>query len=105
MNMKSLLNYTDLTTQSITEKISEEIIDANFDVILNIDLYNSHIIEPKSAKFQSYYFETLQNKNYYQNSNSFFKEFKSKYSLQGIDNNFLNKLEKKKSEILLVITD
>ncbi|MCL2347834.1 MAG: hypothetical protein FWC50_06175 [Planctomycetaceae bacterium] len=59
-----------------------------------------YLENPLKVKFQEYYFDIFNNKNYYFETNHFFKEFKSQYSLQGIDKKFLDKLEKDKGNIL-----
>ncbi|MDD4374851.1 MAG: hypothetical protein PHG67_13120 [Bacteroidales bacterium] len=60
----------------------------------------SHLADKVSAGFQDYYFLTLDNEKLYYSSNDFFRQFKKRYSLQGIDNNYLDKLEGIKKEIL-----
>lgn len=50
--------------------------------------------------FQQYYIQTIANRDNYLSSTDFFRVFKQKYSLQGIDNNFLDMLEKEKEIIL-----
>ena len=53
--------------------------------------------------FQQYYIQTIANRDNYLSSADFFRVFKQKYSLQGIDNNFLDMLEKEKEVILKYI--
>ena len=60
----------------------------------------SHLKEEKSKKIQIYYFRIIKNEVEYLQTNDFFKKFKREYSLQGIDNGFLNNLELNKKEIL-----
>ncbi len=56
----------------------------------------------KFKHFQLYYYKILKNKSYYIN-NPFFAEFRQKYSLRGIDNDFIGRLEKEKNDILQII--
>ncbi|MCS3871430.1 hypothetical protein J3D55_004346 [Chryseobacterium ginsenosidimutans] len=88
--------------QKVRDKISSSINSKTIEDIIEGDLYQSHIKEKNSSAFQEYYFKTLNNDDNFLNNN-FFKEFKSKYSLQGIDNNYLEKLENAKPEILKLI--
>jgi len=70
------------------------------------DLYESHILEYRSAKFQEFYFSSVGNENLYLKSVVFYRQFKKQYSLQGIDNNYLDYLEVNKIEILnFIISD
>ena len=50
--------------------------------------------------FQQYYVQIVNNREYYLSSINFFRVFKQRYSLQGIDNNFLNLLETQKETII-----
>lgn len=59
-----------------------------------------HLDNSKSKKFHQYYFKTLANREYFITEKAFFKEFRPKYSLQGIDNDFLDSIEGRKGEIL-----
>jgi hypothetical protein len=53
--------------------------------------------------FQQYYIQSIANREDYLSSVNFFRVFKQKYSLQGIDNNFLDRLEKEKEVVLQLI--
>lgn len=88
--------------QKVKDKISSSINFKTIEHIVELDLYQSHIEEKNSSTFQQYYFKTLNNEDFFLNNN-FFKQFKNKYSLQGIDNNYLEKLENSKAEILKLI--
>jgi len=94
--------YLQFLKQKVKDKILSSINSKTIDQIIEVDLYLSHIKEKKSSAFQEYYFKTLNNEDIFLN-NIFFKQFKSKYSLQGIDNNYLDKLENAKPEILNLI--
>ena len=95
----NIQTYFEKLKQSVYDKISFEINEMTINDVVMTDLVKSHIFEPKSASFQNYYFKTLNNEEYYY-ENQFFREFKMKYSLQGIDNKFLDELEKRKKNIL-----
>lgn len=64
---------------------------------------NFHLRNKSSNNFQNYYSIILKNKEYYFSKNDFFSEFKSKYSLQGIDNKCLQSFENSKREIIELI--
>lgn len=59
-----------------------------------------HLNNSKSREFHEYYFKTLSNSEYFLEKASFFKEFRTRYSLQGIDNDFMDIIEGRKKEIL-----
>jgi hypothetical protein len=95
--------YITFLKHKVFHKISLELDGNSINDIVKIDLYNSHIINKTSSSFQEYYFKTLNNDVAFLSSENFFKQFKSRYSLQGIDNEYLDRLENSKSEILQLI--
>ncbi|SEO79117.1 hypothetical protein SAMN05444671_1413 [Flavobacterium sp. CF108] len=95
--------YIIFLKQKVFKKISTELNENSIDRIVQIDLYDSHIKDNISSSFQKYYFETLNNEINFLSSQNFFKQFKRRYSLQGIDNEYLDRLENSKSEILQLI--
>lgn len=92
--------YLSTLKQTVYNQISTDINERTFDEIVKTDLVKSHIDDKVSAGFQDYYFLTLDNEKLYYSSADFFRQFKKRYSLQGIDNNYLDKLEGLKKEIL-----
>jgi hypothetical protein len=103
--MTNINSYFERLVQEVYDTISTAI---NENAIYNIvvkDIYKSHVEEPNSARFQQYYFRTINNETKYLSSTNFFREFKTKYALQGIDNDFLDQLEGNKKEILILIRE
>ncbi|OJV36610.1 MAG: hypothetical protein BGO33_10775 [Bacteroidia bacterium 43-41] len=92
--------YFSTLKQTVYEQISADINEGTIDEIVKTDLAKSHIDDKASAAFQEFYFLTLDNEPLYYSSRDFFRQFKKRYSLQGIDNNYLDKLERLKKEIL-----
>jgi len=92
--------YISILKQSVYDRISTDINATTIDQIVKTDLVKSHLDDKGSASFQDYYFSTLDNEQLYYQQTDFFRKFKKQYSLQGIDNNFLDKLEGLKKEIL-----
>ena len=92
--------YISTLKQTVYDRISADINEKTIDEIVKTDLVKSHLDDKSSADFQNYYFLTLDNEKFYYNSTDFFRQFKKRYSLQGIDNNYLDKLEGLKKEIL-----
>lgn len=97
---KNLSIYIEKLNESVFKIISEEINDRTIHKIVKDDLYDGHIKNIRSLNFQNYYFKSLQNETFYFNTTDFFRQFKSQYSLQGIDNSFLDGLERRKTEII-----
>lgn len=95
----SIEKYINSLTYRACKIISENINPETMDRIIEIDL-KGHVKNP--SRFQKYYFQTLTNRDLFLES-AFFREFKSQYSLQGIDNEFLDKLENEKPTILDLI--
>lgn len=50
-----------------------------------------------------YYVETISNRANYLGSERFFARFKNKYALQGIDNDYLDRLEREKLSIMSLV--
>jgi len=102
--MNNTIQYIEKLEQLVYQKISEEINvttrTESFD-----ECFGFHISDTKSSNFQRYYFRTINNDELFLNSTDFFRQFKTQYSLQGIDNLFLSKLEKDKTEILRLIRE
>uniref|UniRef100_A0A832DGS9 Uncharacterized protein n=1 Tax=Ignavibacterium album TaxID=591197 RepID=A0A832DGS9_9BACT len=92
--------YINILKQTVYDQISADINDKTIDSVVESDLVKSHLDDKVSAGFQDYYFLTLDNEKLYFSSTDFFRQFKKRYSLQGIDNNYLDKLEGLKKEIL-----
>lgn len=97
--------YIDIHRRNVNNIIASAINDTTLNQIVETDLYGSHISNRKSASFQRYYFAMLNNEQEYYSSTTFFKEFKKQYSLQGIDNAYLARLESRKKEILQYIRE
>lgn len=99
------LAYINRLRKDVYAKISDYVNDTTVDKIVVNDLVKAHIEDKVSASFQNYYFATLNNEEQYFKSTDFFRQFKSQYSLQGIDNKYLDRLESNKHEILEAIHD
>lgn len=81
--------------------------DINFNTIESVvlDAIKFNITDTRSKNFQKYYFTTIDDSENYLNDTKFFHNFKSKYALQGIDNDYLDSLEENKQAILGLLTD
>jgi len=97
--------YLEIHKQEVYNKISTEINQATVEHVVREYLYKAHVTDKKSAKFQEYYFKTLNNEREFCESSNFFQQFKKQYSLQGIDNKYLGRLEARKPEILKYIRE
>lgn len=92
--------YISILKQSVYDRISADINGNTVNELVKSHLVKSHLDNKVSASFQYYYFLTLNNEKIYNSSTDFFRQFKKRYSLQGIDNSYLDKLEGLKAEIL-----
>jgi len=99
LNMNS---YIDKHIAAIRRQISADINDMTVDNVVRTFLA-FHISGKNSSSFQDYYFLTLTNENYFLSSPTFFRDFKKRYSLQGIDNGYLDRLESDKQNILALL--
>lgn len=98
-----VLQYEKKLIHNICSKLTLELATEKIQEIIEVHLYQAHIVNPGSANFQNYYFKTLNDVQGYSQTNTFFKNFKYQYGLQGIDNGFLTYLENNKEEILKLI--
>lgn len=86
----------------IKDKISADISDKTVDKVVRTFL-KFHLTDKGSKSFQDYYFSILTNENLFLTSKTFFRDFKRRYSLQGIDNEYLDSLETNKKIILSLL--
>ncbi|GET31519.1 hypothetical protein PbJCM13498_03820 [Prolixibacter bellariivorans] len=94
--------YIERHKDNIIFKVSEIINSDTIDKVTN-ELLSFHLSDKRSTSFQKYYFEILTNETIFLTSDNFFRDFKSQYSLQGIDNGYLGMLTTKKESILQLI--
>ena len=92
--------YIGILRKAVYDRISADINNKTISKVVKNDLVKSHLEDNDSARFQNYYFLTLDNEKLYFSSTDFFRQFKKSYSLQGIDNNYLDRLEGQKEKIL-----
>jgi len=76
--------YIEKLSENVLKKIKEDL-EGKTDGILFEKHFTKRFSERKNSTFQKYYFKTLNNINSIN-----FTEFKSQYSLQGVDNKYLN---------------
>lgn len=93
-------SYLERHIETVKQQISTDINNMTIDNVVETSL-RFHLTNKSSISFQNYYFSTLTNEDYFLSSPTFFREFKKMYSLQGIDNGYLDRLESDKSNILL----
>jgi len=93
-------DYLDFQKKATHDKISTVINDSTIYNLVHNDLFYHIDKQNKSAEFQKYYFLVTDNYDNFLKDPEFFKHFKYQYSLQGVDNNLLKKLESKKQVIL-----
>lgn len=93
-----IANYIKKLEEGVYIKLSDEINDQTIREVIDNDLA-FHLLDTRSFKFQKFYFETLCNENKLLQTGDYFVKFKKQYSLQGIDEGFLDKLEQRKLEM------
>lgn len=62
-----------------------------------------HFKDEKSLTFQNYYRKIVGNRERFLSAPNFFREFKQRYSLQGLDGAYLDRLEREKETILRLL--
>lgn len=94
--------YLHYLVHIIVKKIDADINELSAENIVKKEL-SRYIYKFRPNGFHNYYFQILNNEERFLENNGFFREFKSQYSLQGIDNKCLENLESKKIEMLSLI--
>lgn len=98
-----ILPYVDSCKQEVKNKISELLTSTSTKQLAE-SAFKYHFTQSKtSSDFQEYYYSMVNNRENFLASKDFFRTFKQKYSLQGIDTNYLDRLENNKKQILQLI--
>ncbi len=96
--MTHSLKYQKVLQENAYKKISLAIHPGTMDEVMH-DL-QAHLDSAASAKFHAYYFSIIKNVNHFLATTNFFRKFNQHYSLRGMDNNFLDKLENNKTGLI-----
>jgi hypothetical protein len=100
----SVLHYLEISKQNVKRKISVILTDQKIKEVANA-AFDFHFKDRDSLAFQEYYCKIVSNHEVFLSTPNFFRVFKQKYSLQGIDGNYLDRLEQEKERILRLIDD
>jgi hypothetical protein len=96
------LAHRDRLANQVKKAISLAITEESIDEVLSDDI-RYYIAYPSEVAFQKWYFETVSNPKRFLEKRQFFSEFKSKYTLQGIDGEYLDRLWQARARILELI--
>jgi hypothetical protein len=100
--MTEILSYLENLTLQVKNKISDYITDKTINNTISNAL-KSHL--EANTDYLDYYLQTVSNTQHFLSAGNFFRHFKKEYSLQAIDNSFLDKLEKQKHTIIQFINN
>lgn len=98
----SILPYLEISKQTVKRKISEILTDQKTREVAAA-AFDFHFNNQNSLAFQEYYCKTISNRGHFLSTPNFFRIFKQKYALQGIDGKHLDQLEREKGKILQLI--
>jgi hypothetical protein len=102
---EQILLYADVRKEKTKQAISQLLTDYNTKQVAE-KAFKYHFTDEKSLAFQKYYIATVANQGAFLYSSDFFRIFKQQYALQGVDSDFLGRLEREKRAILdLIIKD
>jgi hypothetical protein len=93
-------DLTELAFMQITKYM-----EGKTDTFLIHEHFAKRIEKKQFSNFQAYYFRTINKRNLFHATENFFREFKSNYSLQGVDDYFLKHLETNKEKIINLIDE
>lgn len=96
---KEVLPYLKALQQSVKIKISDHLRNQDVKKIARA-VFAFHFEDSNSLAFQKYYREMIANRELFLSASDYFRVFKQKYALQGIDNAYLDNLEGEKTAIL-----
>jgi len=91
-------SYLEQQKNNVKLKISDQL-----SIAVARTSFENYFSTKRSLAFQHYYMETISNKSLFLSEKDFFRKFKQQYALQGIDSEYLNHLERRKSELLELI--
>lgn len=98
MDKKIIDSFIASKFQSTIDRLSSKITTYAINNLCRTNL-KFHLADSGSLKFQLYWQKLVFYHDYYNRKDHFFREFKQMYSLQGIDNDYLDFLEKNKQNI------
>ena len=96
----SVVPYLETSKQNVKRKISEILTDQKIKEIVGA-AFDFHFKDRNSLTFQEYYCKIVSNREAFLYTPNYFRVFKQKYSLQGIDGNHLDRLEQEKKPIAI----
>ena len=100
---KELLEYANFRKEKTKAEISR-LLSSDKTAMVAQEAFSFYFGENPQS-FQQYYVQSVANRDDYLSSENFFRVFKQRYALQGIDNGFLDRLENEKKVILQYVDD
>jgi len=98
-----ILPYLNQYKREVKDKISAQLANNITDLIAT-EAFDFHFLKNQDSRdFHVFYYASISNRDNFLSADNFFRTFKQKYSLQGIDNQYLNRLEKEKATIIQLI--
>jgi len=97
--MQTILPYLDELKQSVKRQISGLLNSESVKQVATA-AFSFHFKDTASLAFQNYYCTIIENRERFLATPDFFRVFKQRYSLQGIDGTYLDRLEREKLSIL-----
>lgn len=92
-------SYLKHLTQKVQRRIDAELSAERAPAVAKATIA-FHFTDAGSLEFQKHYVQIVGNESGFLTTDGFFKKFKTMYSLQGLDNTYLNRLEDAKKDIL-----
>lgn len=102
--MTNLEAYNDILVDRVERKIENYFSNNGPEHTLNM-LKRVYLTKGTVYNFQQYYFGVINERKHFLSATNFFRTFKSKYSLQGVDTTYLDRLEQEKNRILKLIDE
>jgi len=91
--------YIEKSKQNVKRSISDLLNATEIERVAR-EAFSYNFGNNRSLSFQHYYRETIENREKFLSTPDFFRHFKQRYALQGIDSAYLDKLESEKETIL-----
>jgi hypothetical protein len=97
-------HYLDTLVSDVKDKISTYLtMQTENNIVTTAIRY--HLTTKLTYDFHVYYLQTVSNLQHFLITNDYFRTFKQKYALQGIDTNYLERLENQKTTIIQLIQE
>ena len=93
-------DYTQFLVDGVHDKINEFFLSDTIENIIQNNIMIPHFYDKGMFNYHKYYFNAIWNDAWFSEKENFFREFAQKNKIKGLSNDFFDRLEKNRKEIL-----